>query len=157
LILTFELIICPPLPGCGGFSNRTGRLIIGDNLLPKSHSPDPGGFLRRTEKSYPPNMIDRKDLRLRAYLRSLKRLQALGRAFPKMIVLLRTVFLRKPLAHDELENRSAEIIEHHVQRCAPSRLLNNGPMTLEQIVWRISNQLIDRDSVQLAENEVRSH
>jgi hypothetical protein len=97
---------------------------------------------------------------LRAYLRSLKRLQALGREFPEMIVLpAHRLFYANRWHRIELKKRSEEIIEHHVQRCAAILdILDDGPRTLEQIVSaHFEPKLLKEFGSKIAENEVRSH
>ena len=113
-------------------------LIVGDNLLPEiTPHPTQEAFWRWSGKILPPEYNRPERLYgLRAYLRSLKRLRALGRKFPDMIVLpAHRLFYANRWHMIELENRSTEIIEHHVQRCASILgILNDGPRTLEQIV-----------------------
>jgi glyoxylase-like metal-dependent hydrolase (beta-lactamase superfamily II) len=149
-------------PDAMAFQIGQEALIVGDNLLPEiTPHPTQEAYYRWTGKILPAE-YDRpeKVYGLRAYLRSLKRLQALGRDFPEMIVLpAHRLFYANRWHMIELENRSAEIIEHHVQRCASILgILNDGPRTLEQIVLaHFEPNLLKGFGFKLAENEVRSH
>ncbi|MBN1103526.1 MAG: MBL fold metallo-hydrolase [Deltaproteobacteria bacterium] len=137
-------------------------LIVGDNLLPEiTPHPTQEAYFRWTGDVLPPE-YDRpeKVYGLRAYLRSLKKLQALGRQFPGMIVLpAHRVFYANRWQPIELERRSTEIIEHHVARCAAIlAILKDGPRTLEEIVLaHFAPNLLKGFGTKLAENEVRSH
>jgi glyoxylase-like metal-dependent hydrolase (beta-lactamase superfamily II) len=137
-------------------------LIVGDNLLPDiTPHPTQEVYYQFTRKILPAE-YDRADkvYGLRAYLRSLKRLQVLGREFPGMIVLpAHRLFYANRWQMFELEKRSAEIIEHHVQRCASILdILKDGPRTLEQIVLaHFEPKLLKGFGFKLAENEVTSH
>jgi len=149
-------------PDAMAFQIGQEALIVGDNLLPEiTPHPTQEAYYRWTGKILPAE-YDRpeKVYGLRAYLRSLKRLQALGRDFPEMIVLpAHRLFYANRWHMIELENRSAEIIEHHVQRCASILgILNDGPQTLEHIVLaHFEPSLLKGFGFKLAENEVRSH
>jgi hypothetical protein len=135
---------------------------VGDNLLPEiTPHPTQEAFYRWTGKILPAE-YDRpeKIYGLRAYLRSLKRLQTLGRDFPEMIVLpAHRLFYANRWHTIDLQNRSAEIIQHHVQRCASIlRILDDGPKNLERIVSsHFEPNLLKGFGLKLAENEVRSH
>jgi glyoxylase-like metal-dependent hydrolase (beta-lactamase superfamily II) len=149
-------------PDAMAFQIGQEALIVGDNLLPDiTPHPTQEAYYRRTGKILPAE-YDRPEMiyGLRAYLRSLKRLHALGRDFPEMIVLpAHRLFYANRWNMIELEKRSAEIIEHHVQRCASILgILHDGPRTLEQIVLaHFEPNLLKGFGSKLAENEVRSH
>ena len=149
-------------PDAMAFQIGQEALIVGDNLLPEiTPHPTQEAYYRWTGKILPAE-YDRPEqiYGLRAYLRSLKRLQALGRDFPKMIVLpAHRLFYANRWHMIELEKRSAEIIEHHVQRCASIlEILNDGPLTLKHIVSaHFEPSLLKGFGFKLAENEVRSH
>jgi glyoxylase-like metal-dependent hydrolase (beta-lactamase superfamily II) len=149
-------------PDAMAFQIGQEALIVGDNLLPDiTPHPTQEAYYRRTGRVLPAE-YDRPEMiyGLRAYLRSLKRLQALGRDFPEMIVLpAHRLFYANRWNMIELEKRSAEIIEHHVQRCAAILdILDDGPRTLEQIVLaHFEPNLLKGFGSKLAENEVRSH
>jgi PAS domain-containing protein len=137
-------------------------LIVGDTLLPEiTPHPTQEAYYRWTEKILPAE-YDRPEIiyGLRAYLRSLKRLWALGKEYPEMIVLpAHRLFYANRWHRIELKKRSEEIIEHHMQRCASILgILNDCPRTLEQIVSAyFEPNLLKGFGAKLAENEVRSH
>jgi glyoxylase-like metal-dependent hydrolase (beta-lactamase superfamily II) len=149
-------------PDAMAFQIGQEALIVGDNLLPEiTPHPTQEAYFQWTANVLPPE-YDRpeKVYGLRLYLRSLKRLQALGRDFPEMIVLpAHRLFYAGRWHMIELENRSAEIIEHHVQRCASIlAILKDGPRTLKEIVLaHFEPNLLKGVGIKLAENEVRSH
>jgi glyoxylase-like metal-dependent hydrolase (beta-lactamase superfamily II) len=149
-------------PDALAFQIGQEALIVGDNLLPEiTPHPTQEAYYRWTGRILPAE-YDRpeKVYGLRAYLRSLKRLQAIGRDFPEMILLpAHRLFYANRWNRIELESRSAEIIEHHVQRCASILgILNDGPRTLDHIVSAyFEPNLLKGLGFKLAENEVRSH
>jgi glyoxylase-like metal-dependent hydrolase (beta-lactamase superfamily II) len=149
-------------PDAIAFQIGQEALIVGDNLLPEiTPHPTQEAYYRRTGRVLPAE-YDRPEMvyGLRAYLRSLKRLQALGREFPEMIVLpAHRLFYANRWHRIELKKRSEEIIEHHVQRCAAILdILDDGPRTLEQIVSaHFEPKLLKEFGSKIAENEVRSH
>jgi len=149
-------------PDALAFQVGQEALIVGDNLLPEiTPHPTQEAYYRWTVNILPAE-YDRpeKVYGLRAYLRSLKRLLAMGRDFPEMIILpAHRFFYANRWNMIELENRSAEIIEHHVQRCASIlAILSNGPRTVEEIVLaHFSQNLLRGFGIKLAENEVKSH
>lgn len=149
-------------PDALAFQIGQEALIVGDNLLPEiTPHPSQEAYYRWTGDILPAE-YDRPEklYGLRAYLRSLKILQAIGRDFPEMIVLpAHRLFYANRWHMIELENRSAEIIEHHVQRCASILAnLNDGPRTLDQIVLaHFEPSLLKGFGFKMAENELRSH
>lgn len=149
-------------PDAMAFQIGQEALIVGDNLLPEiTPHPTQEAYYRWTGKILPA-VYDRPETiyGLRAYLRSLKKLLALGRDFPEMIVLpAHRLFYANRWHRIELEKRSEEIIEHHVQRSAAILdILDGAPRTLEQIVSaHFEPNLLKGFGFKLAENEVRSH
>lgn len=149
-------------PDAMAFQIGQEALIVGDNLLPDiTPHPTQEAYYRWTREILP-SEYDRpeKVYGLRAYLRSLKKLQALGRDFPEMIILpAHRLFYANRWNMIELKDRGAEIVDHHVQRCASIlAILNDGPRTLEQIVFsHFEPKLLKGFGFKLAENEVMSH
>lgn len=149
-------------PDAMAFQIGCEALIVGDTLLPEiTPHPSQEAFFRWTGDILPVE-YDRpeKVYGLRAYLSSLKKLLALGRQFPDMIVLpAHRLFYANRWHGIELEKRSAEIIEHHAQRCASIlAILKDGPRTLEEIVLaHFEPNLLKGFGVKLAEDEVKSH
>ncbi|MEW6665145.1 MAG: MBL fold metallo-hydrolase [Thermodesulfobacteriota bacterium] len=149
-------------PDAMAFQIGREALIVGDTLLPDiTPHPSQEAFFRWTGKMLPgPYDQPEKVYGLRAYLGSLRRLLAMGRHFPDMIVLpAHRLFYAGRWNCIELEKRSAEIIEHHVQRCASIlAILKDRPRTLlEIVVAHFDPSLLKGFGVKMAEGEVRSH
>jgi glyoxylase-like metal-dependent hydrolase (beta-lactamase superfamily II) len=149
-------------PDATAFQIGCEALLVGDNLLPEiTPHPTQEAFFRRT-RGILPEEYDRPEqlYGLRAYLRSLKKLQALGREFPGMIVLpAHRLYYADRWHRMDLEKRSAEIIEHHVQRCASIlSLLREGPRAVQEIALsHFEPGLLKGFGILLAEGEIRSH
>jgi len=150
-------------PDSMAFQIGTEAIIVGDNILPEiTPHPSQEAFFLWTQKILPPE-FDRpeKIYGLRAYLRSLKRLAALGREYPEMIVLqAHRLFYDHSWRMIELEKRSGEIIEHHLQRCASilSFLQKEGPGTVKEIVLsHFEPKLLKGLGTKMAEGEIKSH
>ena len=150
-------------PDAMAFQIGDEALIVGDTLLPEiTPHPTQEAFFRWTGNILPAE-YDRpeKIYGLRAYLSSLKRLLALGRQFPGMMVLpAHRLFYDHEWRMIELEKRSAEISEHHLLRCASilSILMKDGPRTVEEIVLaHFEPNLLKGYGIKMAEGEVKSH
>lgn len=150
-------------PDAMAFQIGHEALIVGDNLLPEiTPHPTQEAYFRWTGNLLPAEFNQpEKVYGLRAYLSSLKKLRALGRELPEMIVLpAHRLFYDHRWRMIELEKRSAEIIEHHLQRCASilAILIKDGPRTLEEIVLaHFEPNLLKGFGIRLAENEIKSH
>ena len=149
-------------PDAVAFQIGNEALIVGDTLLPEiTPHPTQEAYFRWTRNILPAEYNHAEKIYgLRAYLSSLKKLLAVGRQFPEMIVLpAHRLFYANRWHGIELEKRSAEIIEHHVQRCASVlAILKEGPRTLEQIVLaHFEPNLLKGFGVKMAEGEVKSH
>jgi glyoxylase-like metal-dependent hydrolase (beta-lactamase superfamily II) len=150
-------------PDALAFQIGREALIVGDTLLPEiTPHPTQEAFFRWTRNILPAEYDQpEKVYGLRLYLRSLKRLRALGQEYPGMIVLpAHRLFYDHEWRMIELEKRSAEIIEHHLLRCASilSILLKDGPRTVEEIVLaHFEPNLLKGFGIRMAEGEVKSH
>jgi glyoxylase-like metal-dependent hydrolase (beta-lactamase superfamily II) len=137
-------------------------LIVGDNLLPDiTPHPTQEATFRWTERILPPEFDRAEEIYgLRAYLKTLKHLRTLGREYPGMIVLpAHRLFYDGRWRIMDLERRSAEIIEHHVQRCAAiQRMVKESSRSLEEIVLgQFEPRLLKGFGIKMAEGEVKSH
>jgi glyoxylase-like metal-dependent hydrolase (beta-lactamase superfamily II) len=150
-------------PDSMAFQIGEEALIVGDNILPDiTPHPSQEEFFQRTRDILPPGFdLPEKIYGLSAYLRSLKKLTALGREYPQMIVLqAHRLFYAHSWRMIELEKRSAEIIEHHLQRCASilSFLQSEGPRTVKEIVLsHFEPKLLKGLGTKMAEGEIKSH
>lgn len=154
------------LPGHSpdGLAYQIGReaLIVGDSLLPEiTPHPTQEALYRLTGNILPTQFKQpEKIYGLRAYLRSLKKLRALGREFPEMIALpAHRLFYENRWQMFELEKRSVEIIEHHIQRCASILdILKDRPRKVGEIVkTHFDPGLLKGAGFKMAEAEIKSH
>ncbi|MBN1103689.1 MAG: MBL fold metallo-hydrolase [Deltaproteobacteria bacterium] len=150
-------------PDAVAFQIGDEALIVGDTLLPEiTPHPTQEAFFLWTRNILPAE-YDRpeKIYGLRAYLSSLKRLLDLGRQLPEMLVLpAHRLFYDHEWRMIELEKRSTEICEHHLQRCASilSIVTQEGPRTVEEIVLaHFDPKLLKGFGIKMAEGEVKSH
>jgi len=137
-------------------------LIVGDTLLPDiTPHPSQEAFYPLIQPLLPPEFPPLSGwYGLRAYIRSLKRLAALGREFPRMQVLpAHRLFYNDRWGTIELGKRSEEIVEHHLQRCASIlEVLKDGPQTAEEIARAYYQpKLLKGFGIKMAENEIKSH
>jgi glyoxylase-like metal-dependent hydrolase (beta-lactamase superfamily II) len=161
-----EVVTLHHLPGhCPdalAFQIGSEALIVGDTLLPDiTPHPSQEAFYPSLQPILPPEFrISSASYGLRAYIRSLKRLAALGRKFPRMVVLpAHRLFYHGRWGLIDLEERSLEIIRHHIQRCAAIlKVLRDGPRTAEEIARAYYEpKLLKGFGIRMAENEIKSH
>jgi hypothetical protein len=97
---------------------------------------------------------------LRAYIRSLRKLDRIGERFPEALVLpAHRLFHNRHWNEIELRTRIAEIIDHHTVRCAEIlEILKDGPKTAREIaVEHFSASSLKGVGMFMAENEILSH
>ena len=97
---------------------------------------------------------------LRAYIRSLKRLDRIGQQLPNALVLpAHRLFYDGQWQELDLRTRIGEIIDHHIARCADIlRILKEGPKTVTQIaVEHFPSSSLEGFGMLMAENEIYSH
>jgi glyoxylase-like metal-dependent hydrolase (beta-lactamase superfamily II) len=137
-------------------------LIVGDTLLPViTPHPSQEAFFRGTCSILAQSLPEPQSVYgLRAYLRSLKKMQALSRQYPQIMVLpAHRLYYSDRWGIIDPEARSLEIIEHHRQRGLAIRdALRNGPLD-DAAIARIlfEPQLLKGFGIRMAVNEVRSH
>jgi glyoxylase-like metal-dependent hydrolase (beta-lactamase superfamily II) len=155
-----------PLPGhCPdalAFQIGSEALIVGDTLLPDiTPHPSQEAFGALIQHLLPPEFPPLSgSYGLRAYIRSLKRLAALGREFPRIRVLpAHRLFYNDRWGIIELVERSEAIIEHHIQRCASIlEVLEDSPKTAVEIARAYYEpKLLKGFGISMAENEIKSH
>jgi glyoxylase-like metal-dependent hydrolase (beta-lactamase superfamily II) len=150
-------------PDSMAFQIGDEALIVGDTLLPDiTPHPSQEAFSGWTMKILPPEFRpSEKIYGLRAYLRSLKKLLAIGGEHPGMIVLpAHRLFYNDRWRTIELVKRSAEIIDHHLQRCASivAILKKDGPRDVREIVLaHFEPHLLKGYGIRMAEGEIKSH
>ncbi|MBI5583595.1 MAG: MBL fold metallo-hydrolase [Deltaproteobacteria bacterium] len=149
-------------PDSLAFQIGSEALIIGDTLLPDiTPHPSQEAFFTGVRDILPP--ADQRSpsvYGLRTYIRSLKKMQTLGRRFPRLTVLpAHRFYYNNRWGIIDAAQRSAEIIEHHRQRGLAIRtVLQPGPRTAEEIARELfAPQLLKGLGIRMAVNEVRSH
>jgi hypothetical protein len=143
---------------------RVGEEVIltGDTVLPEiTPFPTREAFSAQVRGILPPTYAPPDSLfGLRAYIRSLRKLERFGEGLPNALVLP-----SHRLFHDghfnelHLKQRIAEIIEHHIDRCADIlRILKRGPKTAGEIALEhFSATSLKGVGTLMAENEILSH
>jgi len=136
-------------------------ILVGDTILPGitphptrehafSMTKDILGRYREADEIYG----------LRAYIRSLKRLKGIGEEMPGLTILPgHRLFYRDRWNWIDLETRTTELIEHHIQRCGDIlQSLRGGPKRPEEIVEKcFEARLLKGFGSDMALNEVLSH
>jgi glyoxylase-like metal-dependent hydrolase (beta-lactamase superfamily II) len=149
-------------PDALAFQVGDEALLVGDTLLPEiTPHPSQEAFLQGTRPILAPALQESQSVYgLRAYLHSLKKLQALARQFPNLIVLpAHRLYYNEQWGIIDPEVRSQDISEHHRQRGRTIRnLLRDGPLDDEAIARVLFEpQLLKGLGMRMAVNEVRSH
>jgi hypothetical protein len=97
---------------------------------------------------------------LQRYIQSLKKLGAIARKHPDLLVLPAHRFYYKGQWNGiQLTDRVNELLEHHVQRCAAIiEILRNGPKTAEELAQEhFDERLLEGFGSIMAANEIVSH
>ena len=150
-------------PDSMAFQIGEEALIVGDTVLPDiTPHPSQEALYGWTAKILPPEFDEpEKVYGLRAYIRSLKKLIALGREHPDLIALpAHRLFYNGQWRTLDLAKRSAEIIDHHLLRCASilSILMKDGPREVNEIVIaHFEPHLLKGYGIRMAEGEIKSH
>ena len=137
-------------------------ILVGDNILPQI-SPHPTlEFHYEKVQGVIGSSYERADqiYGLRAYLRSLKKLVEIGRKYPNMVVLpSHRLFYKNVWSELSLIDRTEELIEHHIQRCADLLdVLKEGPQTAREIALNyFEPKLLEGFGIFMAIREVLSH
>jgi glyoxylase-like metal-dependent hydrolase (beta-lactamase superfamily II) len=137
-------------------------LIIGDTLLPDI-TPWPSqelffdGVQRILRPTYP---TAESVYGLRAYIRSLKRLDVMAKELPHLMVLpAHRLFYNNRWNPMDVGKRVRELIGHHVDRCADIlKILEDGRKTAREIARKhFDERLLKGAGILMAENEIVSH
>jgi glyoxylase-like metal-dependent hydrolase (beta-lactamase superfamily II) len=137
-------------------------LIVGDTVLPEiTPFPSREAFFDQLREILPPEYTRAQSIYgLRAYIRSLRKLEEIGRGYTDLLVLPgHRLFYNNHWNEIDLQLRIKELIEHHIERCADIlRILKQGPKTAREIaVAHFEEHLLKGVGVMMAENEVLSH
>ncbi len=137
-------------------------LIVGDTVLPDiTPIPTQEAFFDKVCGILGPRLTGARSLYgLRAYLRSLKKLEAIGNQFSQLLVLpAHRLFYGSHWNEINLQERINELIQHHIDRCAEIlRILSPGPKTAREIAKEhFDASLLEGMGIMLGENEILSH
>jgi len=137
-------------------------LIVGDTVLPQiTPFPSREAFFDQVSEILKPQYTHAQSIYgLRAYIRSLKKLEQIGRKFTDLLVLPgHRLFYHNHWNEINLLLRINELIEHHIQRCADIlKILKQGPKTARQIAAaHFEEPLLKGFGIMMAENEILSH
>jgi glyoxylase-like metal-dependent hydrolase (beta-lactamase superfamily II) len=137
-------------------------VLVGDTVLPEiTPFPTREAFFQQVKEILPSEYSTADSVYgLRAYLRSLKKLRGIAESLPGALVLpAHRLFHNGRWNELDLRTRIAEIIDHHIQRCADIlRILNHGPRTAGQIALEhFSASSLEGSGMLMAENEIISH
>jgi glyoxylase-like metal-dependent hydrolase (beta-lactamase superfamily II) len=137
-------------------------LIVGDTLLPDiTPWPSQEGLFREVQGILRPEYPSAESVYgLRAYIRSLKKLAALGNGMKELLVLpSHRLFYDGEWKDMNLATRVHELIAHHQERCAAIlKILGSGPKTARDIARvHFEERLLKGYGMLMAENEIISH
>jgi glyoxylase-like metal-dependent hydrolase (beta-lactamase superfamily II) len=145
-------------------SIRVGEdiLIVGDTLLPDiTPWPSQEAFFHNVRDVLAPHYHRAEDVSgLKAYLRTLKKLQGMARERPGLIILPgHRLFYGNQWNEMDLEKRTGELIQHHILRCGDIlQIVQEGPKTATEIARaHFEAPLLRGLGMLMAQNEVLSH
>lgn len=136
--------------------------IVGDNVLPHiSPSPTKRESYDLVSPVFPGNNPQIQEaFGLEAYIRSLKSLQQVGVANPGILTLPgHRLYYDDQWNNFRLEDRTAEIIDHHIERCGDiMNILKESPKTIREVMTaHFEPSLLEGMGVEMAKNEIQSH
>jgi glyoxylase-like metal-dependent hydrolase (beta-lactamase superfamily II) len=137
-------------------------MLVGDTILPDiTPHPTCEHTFKMTKAIFQGHYREADELYgLRAYIRSLKRLKGIGEEMPGLTILPgHRLFYQDRWNWIDLEIRTTELIEHHVQRCGDIlKSLGDGPKQPEEIARAcFEERLLKGFGITMALNEVLSH
>jgi glyoxylase-like metal-dependent hydrolase (beta-lactamase superfamily II) len=137
-------------------------ILVGDTVLPDiTPFPTREAFFHQVREILPPEYSSPDSVYgLRAYIRSLKKLDAIARQFPDALMLpAHRLFHNHHWNEFDLGTRVGEIIDHHINRCADIlKILKDGPKTAGEVaVKHFSASSLEGAGMLMAENEAVSH
>ncbi|MDR3569426.1 MAG: MBL fold metallo-hydrolase [Syntrophobacteraceae bacterium] len=137
-------------------------LLPGDTILPDiSPHPSQERFFGLMRAALPGKWQEAQQLfGLRAYIRSLRRLEELAGASRDLLVLpAHRLYHRDRFAVLDLRERIGELVGHHAERCCDfARILKSGSKTLEEVAAaHFRPELLKGPGFSLAADEVASH
>lgn len=137
-------------------------ILVGDTILPEiTPHPTRESCFRMTGPILK-DLYEKADqiYGLRAYIRSLKKLMKIAERYPDILVLpSHRLYYMSKWNSISLRDRTEELIEHHIQRCADIlRILDQGSKTAMEIsLEHFEPRLLRGFGIYMAINEVLSH
>jgi glyoxylase-like metal-dependent hydrolase (beta-lactamase superfamily II) len=137
-------------------------LLVGDTVLPdiSPHPTREWAFKQVAPILSPQYPRGDAIFGLRAYIRSLKKLQEIGARMPQLTVLpAHRLFYNHQWRDVALEERVKELLAHHVTRCADIlEILKQGPKTAKEVaIAHFEAPLLKGPGIMMAESEILSH
>jgi glyoxylase-like metal-dependent hydrolase (beta-lactamase superfamily II) len=137
-------------------------ILVGDTVLPDiTPFPTREAFFNQVREILPSEYSSPDCVYgLRAYIRSLKKLESIGERFPDALVLpAHRLFHNRQWNDLDLRTRITEIIDHHLFRCAEIlKILKKGPKTAREIaIEHFSATSLEGVGMFMAQNEILSH
>ncbi|MBU2549160.1 MAG: MBL fold metallo-hydrolase [Proteobacteria bacterium] len=149
-------------PDCLAFVAAGEAIMVGDAVLPEvTPIPTTERYFDHVKGVLGAEYTDFSGVcGLRTFIRSLKKLRAIGRDHPGIVVLpAHRLFYRNQWHDLDLAGRVDELIGHHIDRCADVlRILASGPKTAREIAAEhFEERLLKGLGSVMAENEINSH
>jgi glyoxylase-like metal-dependent hydrolase (beta-lactamase superfamily II) len=137
-------------------------LLVGDTVLPdiSPHPTRESSFGQVASILAPQYPRGESIFGLRAYIRSLKKLEEIGNRMPHLTVLpAHRLFYNQRWNEVALKERVGELLAHHVTRCAHIlKILKQGPKTaMEVATAHFEASLLKGFGIKMAESEILSH
>ena len=135
-------------------------VLVGDTVLPQI-TPWPSSEQRHEKLAevLDPDQPAEEIFGLKAYIRSLKKLVALGRENNRLVLPAHRLFYEGQWNELDLAQRASELIEHHLTRASAFlELLQSGPKTVRELsLAHFDNGKLKGAGKRMADNEVISH
>lgn len=136
--------------------------IVGDNVLPDiSPAPSKQESFKLVKSVFPDDQPEiQQAFGLESYIRTLKSLKQLGETNDEILALPgHRLYYDGRWNFFRLKDRSAEIIEHHIDRCRDiERILGKGSKTVREIMQEhFEPSLLEGMGFYMARNEILSH
>lgn len=137
-------------------------LLPGDTILPDiTPHPSQERFFNVMRPALPEKWAEAQQLfGLRAYIRSLRRIEEMVGASEDILVLpAHRLYYRDRLNSLDLKGRIEQLVQHHRDRCGDfSRILGAGPKSLKEVASEhFRPELLKGHGINLASEEVASH
>jgi glyoxylase-like metal-dependent hydrolase (beta-lactamase superfamily II) len=149
-------------PDALAFAVGDEAILVGDTVLPEiTPFPTREAFHHQVSEILPPAYASTDSVYgLRAYIRSLKKLESIAQRFPQALVLpAHRLFYNSRWNELDLRMRIHDILDHHIHRCAHIlEILDRQPKEAREIALEhFPASSLEGTGMLMAENEVISH